>query len=106
MKRPSFDEFMQNQNAGTISREQKEEKFVIHRCPTPTCNCTEVKPMMDRGTIVGFTCSYGCTYRAKRNNLTGKIEYYKLISYNTYRIHQDVKDYRVTPFGMKYIEWM
>jgi hypothetical protein len=106
MKRPSFEEFMQTQRTGTISRQQADEKFYIERCPTPGCNCAEVRPIRDRGIITGFTCEYGCTYRAKRNNLTGKIDYYSLYSYNSYRIRNDVKNYRVTQFGMKHIDWV
>jgi len=104
MQPPSYEDFILKQDGSAVTEHSKEE-FHITECPTPGCRNRDVKPIMSKGVITGFTCSGGCRYSVRRNPLTGNIDYYQLDAFNHYRLDPDVSGYRVTANGLRHIDW-
>ncbi len=105
MIKPSNKDFTGSRESESTAREKGKEKFLIHRCPTPGCRCGTVRPLMRKGKITGFSCSNGCRYTAKRNQLTGEIDYYELMTYNHYRVDSGAGGFRASHTGAPCIEW-
>jgi hypothetical protein len=104
MQPPSYEEYLR-QHSKTAVREPKKEEFQIQTCPTPGCKAREVTPTINNGAITGFTCTGGCRYSARRNQLTGTIDYYQLMAFNHYRVDPGVAGFKVTPLGTRHIDW-
>jgi len=108
MEKPNSEESVRNLKADVTRKEEKSELrelFLIDRCPTPGCKCGQVRVESKDGKIVGFSCSYGCHYKAKRNELTGKIDYFELTTFDYYHVDTVERGYRVTRSGYPYIAW-
>lgn len=80
--------------------------FLIERCPTPGCKCNQVRPVYKNGTITGFTCTNGCSYRAKTNTFSDRIDYFELVNFNPYKVDPNSGGFRVNPDGSRYMSWI
>jgi hypothetical protein len=98
---------MANGDRDQAVREKGKNILLVERCPTPGCNCGQVRANYNsNGILTGFSCAKGCVYRAKINALTGKVDSYELIKFNPYKVDANSGGYIVGPDGSKLFGWL
>jgi len=103
MKEQSYEEFMSGRE--TDAKVEKKEYFKVRKCPTPGCSSGMIRPAFHGGLITGFTCHHGCRYFAKRNKISGEIDYYELASFNHYLNTEASIGHRATVSGEPLSNW-
>ena len=106
MQPPSFDEFIRKRDS-RHSEQGVEDEFQLVECPTPGCKSHAVHPAWDRERIIGFSCSNGCKFTAKRNAFTGEIIYYHLDDCNPAVVGSSVDaiGMKFSFLGEPYTDW-